>query len=197
MKHYLGPVFVLAAVAVLASAFVQAQTTEKMVIALKTDDFELTETDISTLAIGEAQTIETESGRIIDVLRTADGAEVYVDGELLEMNLDDHDLHQEHVIKRHVEIECDSGEDCEENIIILTGDEDGASKLVTADGEHVFIHREVEITCSDDDEGTDCDEEMIWLSDDEHIDLEKIHEEHGNDEEHKVIVIKKVQISED
>ena len=137
MKHYLGAVFVLAAVAVFASAFVQAQTTEKMVIALKTDDFELTETDISTLAIGEAQTFETESGRIIDVLRTADGAEVYVDGELLEMNLDDHDLHQKHVIKRHVEIECDSEEDC--------------------------------------------DEEMLWLSDDEH----------------KLIVIKKVQISED
>ena len=122
---------------------------------------------------------------------------IYDDGELLEMNLDDQDRHQEHVIKRHVEIECDSGEDCEEHIVMFTGDDAGASDLVTADGEHVFIHREVEITCSEDDEGTNCDEEMIWVSDDEHIDLEKMHEEHGNGEEHKLIVIRKVQVSED
>ncbi len=35
------------------------------------------------------KTIETDSGKIIDILRTADGAEIYVDGELLEMNFDD------------------------------------------------------------------------------------------------------------
>jgi hypothetical protein len=41
-----------------------------MVIALQTDDFELAETDISDLEIGDAETIYTESGKTIDLLRT-------------------------------------------------------------------------------------------------------------------------------
>jgi len=72
MKHHLGPVYVLATIAILACACVQAETGEKMVIALATDDFELAGTDISTLNIGEAKTIETENGKIIDILRTAE-----------------------------------------------------------------------------------------------------------------------------
>jgi hypothetical protein len=96
MKHYLGPVFALLALALLTSASARAQTREKVVIALETDDFELTETDISTLAIGEAQTIETDSSKIIDILRTSAGAEIYVDGELLDMNFNDEGLHAEH-----------------------------------------------------------------------------------------------------
>jgi hypothetical protein len=80
MKHNLGPVFALFTFALLTSASALAQSREKMVIALEADDFKLAETDISTLAIGEAQTIETDSGRIIDILRTSDGAEIYVDG---------------------------------------------------------------------------------------------------------------------
>ncbi len=35
MKHYLKPIFVLAALALLASTSVQAETREKMVIALQ------------------------------------------------------------------------------------------------------------------------------------------------------------------
>ncbi len=89
MKHYLGPVFALFTFALLTSASALAQTREKVVIALETDNFELAETDISTLTIGEAQTIETESGKIIDILRTSDGAEIYVDGKLLEINFND------------------------------------------------------------------------------------------------------------
>ncbi len=58
-----------------------------MVIALNTDDFNLHETDISELTIGESQTIGTDSGKVIDLLRTADGVEVYIDGELLDMDM--------------------------------------------------------------------------------------------------------------
>ena len=98
MKHCLRTVFTLAVLLLLTATSVQAVAGEKMVIALKADDFELAETDISELAIGEAQTIETESGTVIDILRTADGADIYVDGELLEMNFDDedHDLEELH-----------------------------------------------------------------------------------------------------
>ena len=31
--------------------------------------------------LGESQTIETNNGKVIDLLRTADGVEIYVDGE--------------------------------------------------------------------------------------------------------------------
>ncbi len=197
MKHYLGPVFALFTFALLTSASALAQTREKVVIALETDDFKLAETDISTLAIGEAQTIETESGKIIDILRTNDGAEIYVDGELLEMNFNDEGLHEEHMINTHVEIVCDTGEECDENIVIINHDEDEVSGWSTADGEHVLIRREVEVICNDNEERDHCNHQMVLISDDEDIDLERLYEEHGNDEGHKLIVIKKVQVTED
>lgn len=62
-----------------------ADTTEKMIIKLKTNAFEIAKTDISNLQVGEAETIVTDSGKIIDLLRTADGVEIYIDGEMLEM----------------------------------------------------------------------------------------------------------------
>ena len=80
MKHYMKAIFSLAVLAFLATASAQAGSAEKMVIALKTDDFELAKTDVSDLAIGESQTIETGSGTVIDILRTADGVELYIDG---------------------------------------------------------------------------------------------------------------------
>jgi hypothetical protein len=197
MKHYLKPIFTLAALALLATTSVQAETREEMVIALKTNDFELTETDISTLAIGEGQTFETDSGKVIDILRTADGAEIYVDGELLEMNFDEESLHQEHMVKRHVEIICDSDEDCEQDIVIHAIDHSDTSDWVIEEGENVFIHKEIEISCSDEEDETSCTDKMIWISDEEDIDLEKIHEMHKDGEEHKVIFIRKEIVIED
>lgn len=193
MKHYLRPVFTLAVLLLLTATWVQAASEEKMVIALKTDDFELAETDISELAIGEAQTIETESGTIIDILRTADGADIYVDGELLDMDFDEEGLHEEHVIQKHVEIVCDDEEECDKHVIVL-GDDDN-SEWVTADGKNVFIHKEVEISCTDDEDGTTCSEHMVLMSDDEDFDLEELHEAHQSGEGHKVIVIKKDIVS--
>jgi hypothetical protein len=150
MKRYLIPVFALLVFALLNATSVLAETEKKMVIALKTDGSELIETDISTLAVGEAQTIETDGGKVIDILRTTDGAEIYVDGELLEMNFNHEDQHEEHVMEKHVEIICDS-----------------------------------------DEEESDCLDKMIWVSSDEDIDIEELHEMHKNGEGHKVIVIKK------
>ena len=191
MKHYLKPIFALATIAILAATSVQAETEEKMVIALKTDSFELTGTDISNLAVGEANTIETESGKIIDILRTADGAEVYIDGELLEMNFDDEGLHEEHLIRKHVEIICDDDKDCDKHVMIHAEDDSDISEWMTEDGDKVIIHKEIELTCTDDEEGTSCSDQMIWISDGDEIDLEKIHKNHVDGEDHKVIVIKK------
>ena len=197
MKHYLRPIFTLAALLLLTATSVQVTAGEKMVIALKTDDFELAETDISELAVGEAQTIETESGTVIDILRTADGAEIYVDGELLEMNFDGEGLHEEHVMEKHMEIVCDDDEECIKHVIVLGDDDSHNSEWVTADGENVFIHKEVEISCTDDEDGTSCSDRMIWISGDESIDLEELHELHQNDDGHKIIVIEKEVVSED
>ena len=64
MKHYLKPFFGLLVIAFLVPTAVLAGDHEKMIIAVKADDFELAETDISNLAIGESQTIETASGKV-------------------------------------------------------------------------------------------------------------------------------------
>ena len=112
MNRYLKPVFALSMFALLNAATVLAETEEKMVIALKTDAFELTETD---------------GGKVIDILRTSDGVEIYVDGELLEMNFSHEGRHEEHSMEKHVEIICDSDEeesDCAEEMIWVSSDED-------------------------------------------------------------------------
>lgn len=91
---------------------------DKMVIALTTDDFELAETDVSDLEIGDSETIYTQSGKTIDLLRTADGIEIYVDGELLELGLDGEEgIHEGHrIVHQHVEVDCDTEEDCDMDI---------------------------------------------------------------------------------
>jgi len=204
MKGYLKPIFALAATALLATGNVQADTEEKMIIALKTDDFEMTNTDISSLAIGESQTIETDSGQVIDLLRTADGVEIYVDGELLEMGFDSEGLHEEgaheaHIITKHVEVICDDDEECDKNVFVFTGDDTDIASFITDDGENIFVHKEIELTCTSDEEGTDCSDNMIWVSEGDDIDLQELHEMHmaGEGEGHKVIIIKKHVVTED
>lgn len=197
MKHYLAAVFALLIFTLLSPVSSLAEPGEKMVIALETDDFKLAETDISSLAIGEAKTIETDSGRIVDILRTGEGVEIYVDGELLEMNFNNPDLHEDHIMIKHLEIECDDGDACDENITILDQDEHDAAAWVTADGQHIEIRREIEVTCNTGEQGEQCNEQVILISGDGDIDMEQLHEIHGDGEEHKVIVIKKHLITED
>lgn len=202
MKYLFKTILALASVAILATTSVQAETQKKMIVALKTNDFELTETDISSLAVGEAQTIETESGKVIDILRTVDGAEIYVDGELIEMNFDEDTVHEEHmtqkhVVRKHVEVECENDEECDKNVVILAGNHEDLPEWISEEGDNVFIHKEVELSCNDDEEGTSCGEKTIWISGDEDIDIEEIHEKHNSGETHKVIVIKKKVITED
>ena len=165
MKYLFKTVLALATLCILAATSVQAENQKKMIVALKTSDFELTETDISSLDVGEAQTIETESGRVIDILRTVDGAEIYVDGELLEMNFDEDALHEKHMVRRHVEIECENDEECDKNVVILSGDHDDLPEWMTEEGGNVFIHKEIEFSCTDDEEGTRCSDKTIWVSD--------------------------------
>ena len=133
---------------------------------------------------------------MIDIIRTADGAEIYVDGELLEMNLHEADLHEGHMMNKYVEIVCDGDEECDNDVFIVAGDGNEAPGWVSSDGENISIHREVQITCSENEEETSCDDQLIWVSDDEDFDIERIHEEHESTDGHKVIIIKKVQTTE-
>jgi hypothetical protein len=190
MKHYLKTIFTLMAMLMLTTTIVQAQSEEKIIIALDTDGLELVETDISILAIGEAKTIETDSGKIIDILRTADGAEVYIDGELLEMDFDTEGLHEGLMIRKHVEVICDDEEDCDKHVVIHADSDHEFSMEMSDDGDNIFIHKEIEITCTDEDDETSC-EQMVWISDGEDIDFEELHKVHGDGEAHKVIVIRK------
>ena len=191
MKHYLKPIFIIPVLACIAVTSVQAESEEKMVIALKTDSFELTETDISSLGIGESQTIETDSGKVIDILRTADGAEIYVDGELLEMNFDKEGLHEEHMMQKHVEIICDSDEQCDKNVFVLSADDKQASSWVTEDGETVVIHKEVGHSCTDDSDTGHCAKKVVRIYDDGEAGDHELHELLKNGEGRKVIVVKK------
>ncbi len=197
MKTLFKTVLALATLCILATTSVQAENQKKIIVALKTSDFELVETDISSLAVGEAQTIETESGRVIDILRTADGAEIYVDGELLEMDFDDDALHEKHMVRKHVEIDCENDEECDKNVVILSGDHDDLPEWMTEEGDNVFIHKEIEFSCTDDEEGTSCSDKTIWVSDGGDIELEELHEKHKSGEAHKVIVIRKEIITKD
>ena len=104
--------FILCAAAVSAGEHVQSTKENKIVIALKTDDFELVETDLSDLEVGDAETIYTDSGQTVDLLRTEDGVEVYIDGELIDMGEGIHERH--HVMHKEIEIECESEDECEE-----------------------------------------------------------------------------------
>jgi hypothetical protein len=184
MKHFLGHIIALSIFTFLTTTPLQAETREKMVIALKTSDFELTETDISDLAIGEARTIETDSGKVIDVLRTAEGAEIYVDGELLELNIADEVAHGQHTVTEHVEVICHDEDDCDTNVVVVGGNDHENS-------DHVILHKEIEVSCSDEGEETRCADKMVWISDGEEIDIEELHELHEDSGDHKVIVIRK------
>lgn len=197
MKQLLKPFLPLTICAILAATPVWAGDREEMVIELKTSDFEVAATDISELAIGESKTIETDSGKIIDILRTNDGAEIYIDGELLEMNNTHGGMHEIHKIEKHVEIICDDEENCEEEILVLTDGEPVEFGFATSEGDNVFIHREIELSCTHEEDSTSCSDSTVWVTENGDIDLQELHERHGDGKSHKVIVIKKEVTTED
>ena len=140
---------------------------------------------------------------MIDILRTLDEFEIYVDGELLDLGFH-HDPHGEmHVIKKHVQIECDQDDEgeCGKHLVIKTGDGDHEfTTWVTGTDEEVLLHEEIEITCTDDAEDgeeIDCERYMFVTTGDADIDIESLHEEHVDGNAHKVIVITKEVDSND
>lgn len=127
-----------------------ADTTEMMIIKLKTDDFEIAKTDISNLQVGEAETIITDSGRTIDLLRTADGVEIYVDGEMLELpDMSGDGLHEGHhtIIHKQIHVKCvvdgadETGMECADEMVFFSdGDSECFSDEESACFHHNIIH---------------------------------------------------------
>ena len=131
-----------------------ADTPEKMIIKLKTDEFEIAETDISDLQVGDAETIVTDSGKIIDLLRTADGVEIYIDGEMLEIpDLSgaglDGGMHT--IIHKQKHLEClvdgddESEWECADELAFFS-DEDSDFEFLHSDGDAhkvIIIRKEI------------------------------------------------------
>jgi len=176
MNKVLNTTAAIVTLAALAPGLAMANSVEKRVIAIKTNDFELSETDVSDLAVGEAETIVTEDGKTVDILRTAEGLEIYVDGELLDMSLGD--KHGAHRLHERKVITCDGAEgDCEDEFTWHSGPHEAGEF-------HGAVVKKVHVECVSDDE-SDCTEKMVWVSDDEsaafgEIDIEELIEPDGN-----------------
>jgi hypothetical protein len=201
MKQHFKRIITLLAIALFAIPPVHAEIEKEMVVSIETDSFEVTETDIGSLAVGEAKTIETESGQVVDILRTPDGAEIYVDGELLEPGLESGHLeHDLHVVSKHVDITCDDddGSECHEHVVIeVHGDGETYNYNWTAADEAVILHEDIEITCTDDDGETECSKHVIMIGDGDVVDRNELHEAHGDGKVRKVIVIRSGEESGD
>lgn len=134
-------------------------------IALKTDGFELAETDISRLSVGESKTIVTDNGTTVDLIRTREGVEIYVDGVLLDAELGHtmHALAHDSLAGAHesVELHCPEPGPCSKTIRITRATA-GSGLTVETDDATQLIERHVEVHCPD---GESCDEQLLWISD--------------------------------
>jgi hypothetical protein len=113
---------------------------KKILVALKTDDVDLQEIDLSDLQPGDSETIMTESGKTIDLLRTEDGVEIYIDGERLDIDRlhAGHGAKAVHVFDHEMEVACDGDEECDK-VLWLEGIPDlPHDASVDHDGDHEF-----------------------------------------------------------
>jgi hypothetical protein len=118
----------------------QAVVEKKVMVAVKTDNVDLQEMDISHLQPGDSETIFTESGRTVDLLRTEDDVEIYIDGEMLDVDAPQHGEHgNTHLVHERVEIICDEEENCEEMVWASRDDDDPISLDSVHEVEKVYI----------------------------------------------------------
>ena len=187
---FLAVLFAANAGSLLAGEPAETIVEEKIVIALETDDFAIEETDLSHLAVGDAETIVTESGKTVDLLRTDDGIEVYVDGELIEAG----GTHDENHVVHQIRIVCDDeGEDCSEDMTWMERLEDVEIESLHEGGQKFIV-----ISSEDGDfdveqlpEGAHEVHGTVHIVKEIDVEvLDEAHEMHG-DGEHEVIIIKK------
>ncbi len=82
----------------------------EMLIDIETDEISINQMDIDHLEVGDSETIYTQDGKTVDILRTAQGVEIFIDGEKLDPpslhGIADGAAHEMH--KYVLKIECDS-----------------------------------------------------------------------------------------
>jgi hypothetical protein len=152
----------LTAPQVMAVEDAESAAEKHIIVAVKGDDLELAKTDISHLGVGDAETVYTDDGKTVDLLRTGDGVEVYVDGELVATGPNPNLDAGPGKAHKRIQIICKDEEEesnCEDLAMLELGDID--PEALGADGQQVIVIR----------------------GDDEEL--------NSDDEEHKVIVIKK------
>lgn len=189
MKHRippfaLVPALLLGAALGSVTALAGHQETKTEVVALRTGEGELIEADVSGLTLGESRSYVTDSGSVVDIIRAAEGLEIWLDGELLEGPGGQEAVHA-HVERLHEEVmvECESSDAgaCEKHFVYAYDTD------VDVDHDVMVMRKHVEIAC---DEGEDCDT-MVWVSgDDDEMsfgDLDGLHA----DDDRKVVIIKK------
>ena len=168
-----------------------ANEEKTVVMKIKTDDSGVISADLSDLDVGDAKTIVTEEGKTVDLFRTEDGFEVYIDGELIEMPHMTVD-HSDGMHKRTIRVECTDDTECEEHHTLMF-----ISEVELSDIESVGeLHKIVEIH-SGDMESVDIeklheigeDGELIWISEDEDVMVD-------SDVETRVIVVKRKEIGD-
>jgi len=123
---------------------------ETLMIEIQGDDFNLQETNLSHLAVGESEIIYTESGKELTMTRTEHGMEVLVDGE--KIGPDPHLAKAECNVEVIVESDCENCEVELHKMLVLAqadGDDMGCmhenvdieKAWVSEDGQqHVFKH---------------------------------------------------------
>ncbi|MCW8925215.1 MAG: hypothetical protein OQJ84_03080 [Xanthomonadales bacterium] len=190
MKHCLKPVHALTAIALFFATPSFADEEKSLVVSIETDDISLTEMDVGSLAIGESKTIETETGQVIDLLRTVDDVEIYINGELVDIGFGHDPDSQIHVIRKHVEFACDEEDEssCEKHVVIRAGDDHDVFSWALAEDAEMLLPDDIEITCFSDEDG-DCVEHMAWITEGGEINIGSLHEEHLDVDGHKFIII--------
>lgn len=143
--------------ALLLAGAALAEITEhhEMKIMVMTDGDELIDADVSDLELGESRSFVTDSGKTVDILRTADGVDLFIDGELQELDFAFEGLHGEFkVLSQDIEFDCTSSEEseCAHEFVYVTSDGDYEFEH---GGEHevTVIKKAITIDCED---GEDC-----------------------------------------
>lgn len=111
--------FLILSALILLSGFafngaVVAEDQREMIIAIKTDAVRIEQLDISDLATGDVETIYSDDGKTIDVMKTAEGVEIFIDGEKLDIPaLGIHSTHDDGHEAKHIimKLHCDSEAD--------------------------------------------------------------------------------------
>lgn len=168
-KSLIRATFAAGLLTIFASTAIQAGEREihtKKVIAIDTGTGTLSELDISDLRDGEAMQMVGEDGTLIDILQSADGIELYIDGELqTTLNHAFNDIDDDHT--QLMTIDCEAR--VEEEVCLHTMSL-AEEKLAMLDSDEVS--RVITIDCSGDE---DCGD-LSWvesLEEHDEIHLEK------------------------